>query len=242
MMDISVTVVGALYGVRLEATGTTGQVDWWQDTGPENRHVGTGATVLDRDAALNRPLTYFATDDTATVVADPITVDAAMPVLASTTTQEAVPVEVLRWRPYRFEGQSLWHPVLGSSAPFVTILPALYPSATLELLLRDATQRARLIDLMRRGDPLLLRTIDPDRLDTMTVVVTGGEDPFLSDTRRDGLGVLRLEVQRVTDVPGITPPVPDRTYTVLAAQHLTYDEVQASYASYTDVLDGTAVP
>lgn len=240
-MDIVVTLVPALYGVRLEASATTGQVDWWEDMGPENRHVGTGATVLDRDAALNRPLSYFATDDTTTVVADPVTVAASMPVLASTTTQEAVPVEVLRWRPYRFEGQSLWHPVLGSSAPFVTILPALYPSATLELLLRDATQRARLIGLMRRGDPLLLRTIDPDRLDTMTVVVTSGEDPLISDSRRAGLGVLRLEVQRVTAAPGITPPVPDRTYSILAAQHLTYDELQAAYASYTDVLDGSAV-
>lgn len=238
-MLVTVELVGALWGVRLTATGYTGTVTWWEDEGPANRLIGTGPVLVDRMARLNRPLNYFATDDTSTVVADPVTVPADRPILASTTTQEAVAVEVLNARPYEGEGRSTAHMVLGRSDPLVSIQPALYPGGDLELLARTPAQRVRLIELLRRGDPLHLRTTDEARLDTMTLLMRRWSDPYLNEDARNGPAAIRVEYQRVTDVPALSPPVPDRTYATVAADYLTYADLVTTYASYTDLLDGT---
>jgi len=148
-------------------------------------------------------------------------------------------VEVLTARPYDGEGRSRFHMVLGRSDPLVSILPAMYPGGVLELLARTPAQRLRLIDLLRRGDPLHLRTTDEARLDTMTLLMLSWSDPYLEDRAVTGPAAIRVEYQRVTDVPALSPPVPDRTYATVAADHLTYAELVTTYATYTDLLDGT---
>jgi hypothetical protein len=129
--------------------------------------------------------------------------------------------------------------VLGRSDPLVSILPAMYPGGEIEFLVRTPAQRIRLIELLRRGDPLHLRTTDETRLDTMTLLMQSWSDPYLNEDARTGPAAIRVEYQRVTDVPALSPPVPDRTYATVAADHLTYGDLVTTYASYTDLLDGT---
>ena len=235
-MDITVEVVPALYAVRLTAANYTGTVHWYEDEGATNRHIGDGAVLMDRRGRLNQELTYFAVDDVETKSAT-ATIPADLPVLSSTATSVAWEVEVIRWRPLRGYGLSTAHFVLGRSDPFVTIHPAAFPEGQLQLLARTPTQRERIVDLIRPGDPLHIRTTCPERLATFEFIVRSWADPFLSDEARDGYATVDIDYQAVQEVLA-TQPAPDRTYGDVAADHTTYQEVADLYASYQGLLDG----
>ncbi len=238
-MQATAVVDPTLWAVRLEATGATGTVHWTRRTsGGTDTAVGDGSLVWDYGADLNRPYTYIAADDNGTAVTQQITIAASIPVLSSTTSPIAYPVTVVEYRPLRGQGMTRWHPVLGRSDPFVTIHPALYPSGRLRVLAPTHVVRIQLLQLLAGGEPLLLRTTCPERVDTMTFVVTSWEDPFLSQGARSGPATIDIEFQRITDVPGIAPPVPDRTWQTVLDDHTTWQDVLDTYPTWRAVLDG----
>ena len=239
-MIITATVDAALYAVKLTATGATGTVEWFRRYAGANTPIGTGTTLWDYTADLNRPYEYVATDDVSSEVAGPVTIAADGPVLASTTSPLAKRVTVVDYRPLTMEGRSVWHPVLGRRDPFVTIHPTLYPSGTLRLWAATNTDRVAITELMDGGEPLLLRSTCPDRVDTMTFIVLRGSDPFAGEGRKHGPAYLELEFQMVSEVAGVAPPAPDRTYQTVVDDHPTYTDVLDGYATYRGLLDGAA--
>lgn len=241
-MQITVTVNPDIWAVRLEASAAVGQVDWVRRTGGRDEPVGSGTLVWDYTGELNRSYTYIATDDVDTEVSAPTTVTSDRPVLSSTTSPMAVQVDVVDQRPLFGQGRSVWHPVLGRNDPFVTVHPALYPSGLLRLSAPTPTVRGNLIDLLTRGEPLSLRTTCPDRVSSMVFLMLSWSDPFTRTGRKGGPAYLEIDFQQVTEAPGILPPAPDRTYATILAEHTSYADVAASYATYRDLLDGVRVP
>ena len=134
------------------------------------------------------------------MVADPVEMAADLPILSQTMNSGARPVHVESYRPYRGEGRSVWHPVIGRSDPFVSIFPATYPQGELVIRAADNTERTELIRLMQPGDPLLIRSTCPDRLDTFTFLMLGWEDPYTRDDAQGGPSLIRIQYQRVTEV------------------------------------------
>lgn len=237
-MDVSVQVLGSVWGARLTATGYTGVVSWYRAAGGTDVHLGDGADVVDRAPPLNEPVTYFATDDAALVVADPVTIGADLPVLSSTMFSTARGVRVISYRPYQGEGQSVWHPVPGRSDPMVSIFPATYPQGELVLRAADNAERTALIQLLQPGDPLLIRTTCHDRLDTMTFLMLRWTDPYAGDDAQSGPVDLTITYQRVTEVaPAWTPP-PTWTYAAVLDTYPTYQAVLDAFSSYQALADG----
>lgn len=238
MNSATATVDAALYAVRLQATGTTGTVDWYRRYAGANTHVATGALAYDYAPDLNTPYEYIAVDDTDSQTTAQVTVPADRPVLSSTTSPLARAVTVVDARPYEGEGRSVWHPVLGRTDPFVTIHPALYPAGTLRFYAATHSERVALIRLMERGEPMHLRTTCPERLDTMVFIMTRWRDPFTRDGARSGPAYIEVDYQRVTEVPGIAPPAADRTWQTVLDDHTAWQDVLDGYGSWRDVLDG----
>lgn len=237
-MIVTAVVEPSSYGVRLTATSSTGQVDWYRAAG-RDVFLGSGAVLDDRTADLNTPLTYYAVDDVSTVTTSPVTITAAGPVLSAPTLGVARLVTVVSFRPYTGEGRSVWHPVIGRSDPFVSMFPALYPSG--ELVLRCPTNSGRqdiIQTFLQPGAPLLLRSTCVDRLDTMTFLMTSWSDPFAVDTMREGATHLSISYQRVTEVkPADMPPA--RTYQQVLVGSGTYRVVVDGFTDYTGLLNGS---
>lgn len=238
-LTITATPVPELWAIRLDATGQTGTVSWFRDEGARSIPVATGATVYDYEAPLNTPLVYTATDDLDAAEADPAQVDSDAPILSRTTEPVATRCQVVSYRPLLWEGRSSWHRVLGASLPYVSVAETTSPSGTVRFRTTDAEGRLRLIEILTAGDPLLLRTTDAARLDTLRFVVTEVSDPFPTDTMRQGATHFEVGFQTVAPVRRQYVAA-GWNYDALQAAHATYDDVQAAYPSYTAVLAGPA--
>jgi hypothetical protein len=240
-LTITAVPIASLYAVRLTASGQTGTVSWYRDTADENdAHIGDGPALVDRGGPVSEPVAYYATNDLTLATAPTITVDSGgLPVLASTMYNVAYPVTVVSYRPYRGQGASVWHPVIGRSDPLVSIFPALYPAGMLRLRVETNDQRLDLVrNLLAKGDPLYLRPTCHDRLDEMTFLMLDWSDPYVGAESQGGPLYLDINYQRVTEVPPAWTPTPDRTYQTIIDQHATYQDVLDSYATYQDMLDG----
>ena len=235
-MDITTEVIPSTWSVKLTATGYTGVVTWFRSTN-KDVVVGVGAQVVDRGGPLNVPLQYYAVDDTDLVVAELVTIPATRPVLASAMYSAALPVTVISYRPYRGFGQSSWHPVIGRPDPMVSVFPATYPAGDLVLYVGRNDDRLAVIDLLQAGDPLLLRSTEPERLDDMTFLMTEWGDPFHDKDTRGGPSRIEIKFQRVTEVSMAWTP-PPRTYADVLAEADTYAGLWAMYPTYQALLDG----
>jgi len=237
-LTVAVEVLPAMWAVRLTATGYTGTVDWYRSGGATDLHLGTGPILTDRAIPLNEPVIYYATDDTDLTVADAVQIDTPNPILANTTSSNALQVVAVSYRPYQGQGASVWHPVLGRPDPYVTIHPATYPAGELVLRVADNAQRIELIRMLQPGDPLLLRSTCPERLDTFTFLMTSWSDPFTQDQAKEGPAYLRIQYQRVTEVQPAWQPPPDRTYQTVLNENATYQAVLDGHGTYQALLDG----
>jgi len=237
-MTVAAEVVASLWGVRLTASGATGDVDWYRDDeGGDQILVGTGEEIIDRTCGLNIPLVYTAVDDTASVNTGIVRVDSDHPVLGNGLIPVARQVQVVSYRPLSWEATSTYHRVLGSRKPFVTAAPAIDPSGTLVLRARDRAERYLLVGMLTAGDPLLLRTTEPDRLDTLTFVMTNLSDPFVRETMREGETRLQVEFQAVAAIRDQVVPA-SWTYEALKSSWPDYRAVEAAYADYVSLLAG----
>ena len=238
VLQITAEPVPAMWGVRLVATGAEGPVSWSRDDGAADPvPVATGVEVIDRTAPLNQPLVYIAEDGSTRAEADPVTIAATAPILGSLLSPETLPVVVEQYRPLRWEGTSTIHKVLGAHEPYVSVGEAASPSGTLVIRAATGGDRLALVRLLSSGEPMLLRTTCPDRLDTLRFVAAGWEDPFASDGARQGTSRILVDFQTIADVEAMVFP-PGWNYNALHAAHATYNEVKASYATYASVVAG----
>lgn len=241
-MQITATAYDSgLWAVRLETTGAVGRVDWYRRRAGAETHIGAvdGDGVLwDYKPELGLTYEYVAVDDVDSVTSPPVSITSSHPILSSTTSAIARRVTVVEYRPYRGDGRSVWHPVLGRNDPLVTIHPALYPQGTLRLWAADNDERLALIDMLRLGEPLHLRTTCSERLDSMHLLMLSWSDPFPNDRRRSGPCYIDIEFQAMSDTPGIVPPDPGRTYQTVLDAHDTYQDVLITWPTYRALLDG----
>jgi hypothetical protein len=223
--------------VTLTATAAVGQVSWNRDIGGAVEFIGTGETVVDRGAPLNVPMVYYASDDTGTVVADPVTVASDHPVLSSTMYGAAMQVTVIA-QARDWDGNSVWHPVIDRRDGLVSIFEAGYPYGPLVLDAADSATRLQILGLLAKGDPLLLRSTCPGAVDDMTILPTRWRDPIKEDS--DPAGPRRIEVtyQAVTDSPPAWTPAPDWTYEAVLQAHADYQELIDVYSTYDMLLAG----
>ena len=242
-MNITAAVVPSLWAVRLEATGATGQVDWYRRRLGRDTKVGStqgDGVLFDYMPELNVTYDYTAVDDTGSDSVPGVIVPADGPVLSSTTSAIAHRVTVVRIRPFRVFGRSVAHDILGRTDPVVTIHPSTYPEFDLQLLLRGAQDRDTLLPLLELGEPLVIRSNCPDRVPTRVFIMREAQDPYINDDRRDYPAYLDISAIAVTESPGLVGPDPDRTYQSVIDQHTTYQGVLDSYPTYRALLDGPA--
>jgi hypothetical protein len=236
-LAVGVSEVPGAWSVRLTASGATGGVQWVRDEAGRETVIGTGLDVVDRYAPLNTLLYYIATDDTATAVSAPITISSEYPVLASSMYGTSRQVTVVAQQPNSWRARSVWHPVLDrADGPVVSIFEAEWREGSMVLGLADRDERHDLIGMMMRGDPLILRTTCPDRVDDLTILPLEWSDPYITNGRFDSGQRLDVRYQSVTPEPPAYVPPPEWTYSEVLAAHATYSEVLATYATYSDLL------
>ena len=131
----------------------------------------------------------------------------------------------------------MWHPVLDrTDGPVVSIFDAEWREGNMTLALEDRTQRHDLIDLLMAGDPLILRSPCPERVDDLTVLPLEWSDPYITDGQWGSGQRLQIRYQSVTAEPPAYVPQPEWTYDDVLTAHATYTEVLSTYATYTDLL------
>lgn len=238
-MPLTVTAaeVPGTWAVRLTATGATGTVTWWRDQSGRQTFIGTGVDLIDRMVPLNTEVYYTATDDTATVEAGPVTIATDYPVLSSSMYGTTRQVTVVAQQPNTWRARSVWHPVLDrTDGPVVSIFDAEWREGFMVLGLADRDERHALIDMMMRGDPLILRATCPDRVDDLTILPLQWSDPYITPGVFDSGQRLEVTYQAVTPEPPAYVPPPAWTYGDVVTAHATYSEVLGTYDTYGDLL------
>jgi hypothetical protein len=225
--------------VRLTATGGTGTPTWWRDQAGRATLIGDGADIVDRGIPLNTEVTYFAVDDTDTEVTAPITVASSHPVLSSSMYGTALQVTVTGQAPNRWNGRSVWHPVIDrSEGPVVSIFTAEWRNGTVTLDLPDRATRSALLHMLMQGDPLILRATCPDRVDDLTILPVSWSDPWTVEGQWDSGQRLIIEYQAVSPEPPAWSPPPTWTYQDALNAHASYTEWLGTYSTYGALLAG----
>ena len=240
-LTATATEVPGTWAVRLTATGATGTVQWVRDESGRQTVIGTGTDVIDRLVPLNTPVIYVATDDTATAVTSEVTVASDYPVLSSSMFGTARQITILAQQPNTWSARSVWHPILDrTDGPVVSIFDAEWRAGQMVLTLADRDERHALIDMLMNGDPLILRSPCPDRVDELTILPLQWSDPYVVDGDWNSGQRLEVSYQSVTPEPPAYVPPPAWTYADVLTAHDTYTEVLTVYATYQDLL--AAVP
>ena len=236
-LTVAVSQVAGQFTVRATASGAVGTVEWVRDESGRQTFVGAGTDIVDRMVPLNTEVIYVATDDTATAQSAPITVDSTHPVLASTMYGTTHQVTVIAQQPNSWRARSVWHPVLDrTDGPVVSIFEAEWREGNMTLALADRNERHDLIDLLMNGDPLILRSACPDKVDDLTILPLEWSDPYVVDGQWGSGQRLQIRYQSVTDEPPAYMPPPAWTYDDVLIEHATYSEVLGTYATYADLL------
>lgn len=228
--------------VLLTAINPAGTVTWTRNTAGAPVVLGTGNSLRDFPP-FGVTITYEASDDTSTEVAAPLELDdPPTAVLTAMLTGVSRDVTVVSQPPVQWEGRSVAHFVLSRPDPVVTIQPPQYARGTLVLYLPNLSQRAELRSLLSDGGTLRLRrpARNSEAVDDMTILVEELEEELVSDSAPAGARYLHLEYQSVSDIT-YQPVDPDWTYSALLVEQATYDDVFATYATYTALAAGQPV-
>lgn len=238
MLTATATIIEDLWMVRLAATGATGTVDWFRAAGSDRTSIGQGVELVDRNAPLNVPLTYWATDTGGgSDVLDPITLVADRPVLSSTMHATTYEVTVISQSPTG-RPRSVYHPVIEPALPVVSVLKAEAPAGDLVLDAPDMTVLRQLWAMLSAGDPLILRACCPDAVFDMTFIANADFRAELKGEQKAGPWRFVIPFQATTDAPPAWSPDPDRTYQDLLDEFPTYQAVLDTYPTYQALLDG----
>ena len=199
--------------------------------------IGTGVDLIDRLVPLNLQMYYTAIDDVDSAVAGPITVASAKPVLSSTRSGAARQVVIVAQQPQSWSARSVWHPIIDrTDGPVVSIFPMEFRAGTMTLDLADRDERNDLLGMLRPGDPLILRSICPDRVDELTFLALEVSDPYVTDGAWSSGQRLEIRYQSVATEPAAYAPPPEWSYQAALAAHTSYTEWLTTYATYDDLL------
>jgi hypothetical protein len=246
MISVSVTPDNRTATAVLTITGHSGAVTITAtpDRGPAYtvRQTGTGSppslVVVDYEVPLRTRVYYSvvdAADNVGAVVLDEVAVDGC--VLSSTfTPTNSTTVRVVEDAPHSLEARSAWYDVIGRRDPLVSVDVMRYRSGSLSLYVRGNAQRSAVLSLFYPGDPLLLRTSLPERVDDMIFLpLNVDEDPAVDNT---GGRVFSIDYQAVTRPIGPHPGSTVWTYTALASFVAAYVDVLSAFPTYAALVLG----
>lgn len=201
--------------------------------------AGSSLTLVDGDVRLNVATQYSATDAAAgSASASPVTVTSTTDVLSDAldyTLNQAV--AVVSQPPNEWEARSRFWDVLGREDPAVSAAPMRLRSGDLVLRVETA-DRAAMESLLLAGNPLLLRSVYPDAVDDVVLLVTRLRDALVLADVPDGARLFTLTYQAVSRKLGAYIPDSTRTYTTLLADASDYTNVLVRFATYDDVRTG----
>lgn len=230
--SVGVAVTGAAVGERLtvEATPLGRSPYLVRFIGGA---TGPAVTTEDEQAPFGVPITYTVTGSvTPGVVSETIDgLDVTGSVLSSTVRPgAALPVRVNEDRPQEWEARSVWHDVIDRRDPLVTVSPMRYRSGEWLFAVVGASERATLLALLTTGEPMLLRSSCPERVDDVIALpLSMSMDPVMAGAP-EGTRILRITYQAVT-----RPLAP-----YAGTEGWTYGQLDAGTASYAIVLDDFA--
>lgn len=205
----------------------------------------TARNMIDGRVPLGAVSTAYTVTDAAGVSASTaaaVTIAATMPVLSDALDpNKLIQLPVVSQRPNHWEARSVYYPVLGRRDPTVAIAPMALRDGEL-VLSTDGTPVARraVINLLSSGDPLILRTPCPSAVDDVTLLVTSAAEELLNDSNPVGLSNFRLTYQAVTSDLGPFTGDPSRTYDTVKTAWPSYADLPPAYATYGDLLSGSA--
>jgi hypothetical protein len=246
MIALSVTADARDATAVLTVTGHDGAVTITAtpDRGPVYvvRQTGTGSpdplVVVDYEVPL-RTRVYYSVVDSANNVATAVLVEVPVDgcVLSSTfTPTNSARVRVVEDAPHSLEARSAWFDVIGRRDPLVSVDVMRYRSGRLTFYVRGNAQRSGVLSLMYPGDPLLLRTSFPERVDDVIFLpLNVDEDPVVDNT---GGRTIAVEYQAVTRPIGPHPGSTLWTYLALEAFVDTYVEVLSAFPDYASLVLG----
>jgi hypothetical protein len=251
-LSITATVDADTLAVRLTITG--GTPDYTVQAAPGGDRLPytvrstyspisgdpTGRVALDGDAPLNTPTQYVVTDKAGqqaqTGVVEPVS---DHPVLADATDpSRAMAVVVVSQPPNEWEARSVWWDVLGQRAPFVSVAPMRLRSGELVLHVPDRSQRARLMNLLAVGNPMVLRSACPPAVDDVVLLPTVVRDELVMESNPAGARMFTITYQAVARELGPYTLDPGRTYASLPTESVDYAAVVGKFTDYAALLSG----
>ena len=206
--------------------------------GSPNARVG-----VDGDAPLNVPVVYVATDagGAQAQTAAPVTVVSSSAILSDATDPgRALAVTVRSQKPNTWEARSVWWDVLGASAPFASIAPMRYRNGPLVLRVPNPDGRASMVNLLRPGSPLVLRSVTPRTVDDLTILVESVEEALTLVEDPSGPVEFTLQYQAISTELGPTVTDPGRSYATVKAESATYAIVRSKFPTYEALRVGIA--
>lgn len=201
--------------------------------------AGSTLTLVDGDVRLNVAVQYSATDAAAgSASASPVTLTSTTDVLSDALDYTQVrPVVVVSQPPNVWEARSRFWDVIGREDPAVSAAPMRLRAGDLVLRVAPA-DRAGMEQLLLSGNPLLLRSVYPDAVDDVVLLVTRLTDALAMTDNPSGPRHFTLSYQAVSRKLGAYIPDSTRTYTTLLADAATFTDVLVKFATYDDVRTG----
>lgn len=201
----------------------------------------SGRVGLDGDAPLNVPTQYVVTDVAGVqAVSNTVEPQSAFPILSDALNPyEFLAVQVVSQPPNTWEARSVWWDVLGQRAPFVSVAPMRLRNGELVLLTESRGERASMLSLFQRGNPLRLRSVCPPAVDDVLFIPESVTDELAMDTHPAGPRLWRIRYQAVSQELGPYVVDPGRTYASLPPESPDYDGLLPLYVDYRALLAGT---
>lgn len=186
--------------------------------------------VIDYEAPFGVPITYQVSAPNGAAVASAQLAVTGCVLSSMVTPGQAVRVAVIGDDPHEWDARSAWFDVIGRRDPLVALDVMRYRSGSWTFYAAGNVARRDLIDLVTTGDPVLLRTSVPERVDDVVALpLRMSESPHVD---AGGGRVFDIDYQAVTRTGGPFAGSLDWTYGALRTQVPTYAEVVNTFATY----------
>jgi hypothetical protein len=238
-------------------TTLPGAIQWWRVTNwPDGRvlsvSAGAGNPLLDTQYPLSPggATTYYAQSDSgasesSAVFTAPV-IDHPILGVPSDPTQQAQPVVVLTQREWTVTGRTAIYEVLGRTVPWVEPIPPIERRGQLVLRMEHpgggfpGTALDRVRDMLKTGKPLQLRTVCPERVETISFVMTSVTEVHVGQPNAHGPDrLVDISWQAVEPLYGEDIAVAKRLWFQVPIEFGTWADVEASGLSWDELAWGT---